>query len=319
MKKPLVSIIVPMYNVERYVAASLRSAQNQTYSDIEILCINDGSSDGTRSIAEEALGEDNRARIIDQANGGLSAARNTGLGEAKGEYVLFLDSDDMLASNAIEFLVEEALSGDSQIVAAKCSDCDYLRTRIETGKFVAPPVFRGATLDDFYYQNAMTNHSCGKLYASALFADNGILFPVGRSYEDIATTYRLMAVASRIACTQDALYYYRPNEAGISHTYTLKNVCDLATDYQEIRRAFGDNPSNPQRFYLLTVLYTLLRLINKTSDQEGLAEVRGATEVEFDELFKLGVLSLKENRTFSAKLLLRRTAVGKSLLRRWGK
>lgn len=317
--RPLVTIIVPMYNVEEYIRTSLRSAMGQTYQEIEILCVNDGSTDHTRNIAQEAISGDVRARIIDQVNKGLSAARNTALSHACGDYVLFLDSDDMLVNTAVESLVGAAEGLGAQIVSSKLSEDAGFGRAVAKGGRVDAPLFVKATLDDFYYQESITNHSCGKLFSRSLFTETGVLFPVGRSYEDIATTYRLMAAASGIASTDASLYYYRPNEDGISHAYTLKNVRDLAIDYEEIRDAFGGTLSNPQRFYLLTILYTLLRLINKTPEQAGLDTIRRQAEQEYDDLFQFQALSFKSNRVFSLKLLLRSTAIGKALLRKWSK
>lgn len=316
---PLVSIIVPMFNVEQFIEESLRSAMCQTYQEIEVLCVNDGSTDHTRGIAQKVISGDERVRIIDQANQGLSAARNTALRQARGDYILFLDSDDMLANIAVESLVGAAEDHNAQIVTSRLSEDAGFGRAVAEGEHVTFPVFVKATLDDFYYQESITNHSCGKLFSRSLFADTGVLFPVGRSYEDIATTYRLMAAAEGIASADAPLYYYRPNEAGISHAYNLKNVRDLMIDYEEIRSAFGGAPSNPQCFYLLTILYTLLRLINKTPEGERLEIIRRQAEREYDDLFRLEALSFKSNRAFSLKLLFRSTAIGKALLREWSK
>jgi hypothetical protein len=126
-----------------------------------------------------------------------------------------------------------------------------------------------------------------------------------------------MAAADGIASTDAALYYYRPNDDGISHAYTLKNVRDLATDYREIRDAFGSTLSDPQRFYLLTVLYTLLRLINKTPLQGELGGMKARTEKEYDDLFRMRALNFRANGAFTLKLFLRRSAFGKWLLAKW--
>ena len=94
MKKPLISVIVPVYNVEKYLYTCLDSILNQTYSNIEIICVNDGSTDKSRKILEEYRKKDSRIRIVDKENGGLSSARNAGMRVAKGEFYSFIDSDD---------------------------------------------------------------------------------------------------------------------------------------------------------------------------------------------------------------------------------
>lgn len=114
--QPLISIIIPIYNVENYIKECLNSVSNQTYKNLEILCINDGSLDNSLNITKHHSNTDNRIKIINQDNKGLSAARNTGLRNAIGEYIFFLDSDDILLENAIEKLVETATSKNQLIV-----------------------------------------------------------------------------------------------------------------------------------------------------------------------------------------------------------
>ena len=101
-----ISIVIPVYNVEEYLALSLASAMTQTYEDIEIVCVNDGSTDKSLEILEAAQAKDSRIQIITKRNGGLSSARNAGIDAAKGEYICFLDSDDLLEPEACETIIE---------------------------------------------------------------------------------------------------------------------------------------------------------------------------------------------------------------------
>lgn len=317
---PLVSVIVPLYNTQDYAEECIRSVLGQTYGDFELICINDGSTDATRDVALRAMGEDARARLIDEENQGLSGARNTGLDMAAGKYVFFLDSDDMIAPNALEALVGAAKRFDAQVVSSVCGEDAELKACIERGENVGPPVFEAATLDDFYLQAHITNHSCGKLFARSLFEEPRLRFPLRRSYEDVATTYLLMERAAQIAYTDSILYYYRQNDAGITQTFTERNVYGLLAAYEEMRDHFFEKgPTRTQRFYLLTVLHTLLRLINMTPRTEELTRVRKRAEKEFDELFSFDALDFKRSRWFSSKLLIRRLRIGKSLLMRLAK
>lgn len=311
----LVSIIIPMYNVELYVESSIRSALNQTYKQIEIIAVNDGSSDATRVIAEQIMSDDSRVIIVDQTNQGLSAARNAGISHASGDYLLFLDSDDMLPNIAVETLVRAANDTGAEIVSARLSDAMAFKEAVVREEFHQSALFKQATIEDFYYQKHITNHSCGKLFSRALFSKTDIHFPIGRTYEDIATTYKLMAIASNIMYTNSCLYYYRPNEKGISRVHTLKSIEDLELDYSEIKHSFGSKPSRPQLFYLQTILYTLLRNINKAPKQEELSITRKRVESEYDRVFRISTLNFSTNMSFSIKLLTRRFIMGKMLLR----
>ena len=102
----VLSVIVPVYNCEKYLKETLESISNQTFKDIEIICVNDGSTDDSVKVVEEFTKQDDRVRIINKENGGLSSARNAGLDAAKGKYVAFVDGDDLLDSNAFEIALE---------------------------------------------------------------------------------------------------------------------------------------------------------------------------------------------------------------------
>lgn len=335
-EKPLVSVIIPLYDTEAYVGECIKSALGQTYGTLEIICVNDGSTDATRELAAQAIALDGRARIYDQENQGLSGARNAALDLATGSYVLFLDSDDMLAPNAVEALVDAAERLKADIVASKCEEDAELKGLIAAGKPLEGVQFERASLDDFYYQSKMTNHACGKLFSRLLFegpasrfeGPASLRFPLGRPYEDVATTYLLMERAGSIAYTGSGLYYYRQNDEGIARTYTVKNALGLWQAYEEIREHFtAATPASglegeltkPQRFYLLTVLHTLLRLLNKAPRGDEADRLRAKAEKEFDALFSFGALDFRQSPWFSSKLLVRRLRIGKSLLMRLAK
>ena len=113
---PQISVVVPVYNVEKYLRECLDSLANQTFEDFEVICVNDGSDDSSLSILEEYASEDERFKIVSQENKGLSGARNTGMNYIKGRYLLFLDSDDWLELNALELLYNHANALNSEMV-----------------------------------------------------------------------------------------------------------------------------------------------------------------------------------------------------------
>ena len=117
---PLVSVIIPVYNVAPYLEEALESVINQSYNNLEILVIDDGSTDGSEIICEEYAARDKRIRVIYQVNGGLSDARNTGLDLAAGEYIAFLDSDDAYRSNMIEVMLRAVMRYQADIIICRC-------------------------------------------------------------------------------------------------------------------------------------------------------------------------------------------------------
>ena len=318
----LVTIVVPVYNAEAHVAHCLASVLRQTHSCLEIICINDGSTDNSLEICRSVAAEDGRMVVVDQANAGLSSARNAGIAAASGNFLFFLDSDDLLPCNAIEQFFNEAMTSRADIVSARLSDEVTLLDAVKAGLPFREASFHKGTLDDFYYQK-ISNHACGKLFRTDLFKRSGIRFPVGRFYEDVATTFRLMALSGMLSFSEDPLYYYRQNTSGISRMYTSKSIEDLLWAYRTIVESFGADMKPPERFYALSVLYTLLRLFNLTARSSAEEYERSGgrfwAQAEYDSLFKPSCLNWKANPTLCSKMLLRRTSFGKKLLVALGK
>ena len=132
MTGPLVSVIVPVYNVEKYLEQCVDSVLNQTYRNLEIILVDDGSQDSSREICDTYINVDSRVKVIHQENGGSSSARNAGLVCASGAYVFFLDSDDWLAYNAIEIMLLKALTNNAQMVICDIAliyESDYRKSK----------------------------------------------------------------------------------------------------------------------------------------------------------------------------------------------
>ncbi len=204
MAPALVSIIVPVYNVAPYLGECLDSIVRQTYGNIEIIVVDDGSTDGSAELCDEWVKRDNRIRVIHQPNGGLSVARNTGLNGAQGDYLSFVDSDDTISPVFIETL----LSAGADV--AQCSSC---RSAEKLEKESWRPTFE--YLSNVEASKILQFDSTGdatvvwnKLYRRTLFDD--IRFPVGKQHEDDFVTSRILWDANQVAVTRRALYYYRP-------------------------------------------------------------------------------------------------------------
>ena len=202
----MVSIIVPIYNVAPYLRQCLDSILNQTYRDLEIILVDDGSTDGCAAIADEYKAQDERIRVIHQANSGLSAARNAGLRVATGEYVWFVDSDDYIALNACEILMKH-MSEDKDVIvfsrqrftASGVRNTDILEeASYETGKdYIAK-----------HLGGPFSHTAWNKFIRRRLFTDQDLTFAPGR-YEDCYFSFRLMYLARRVQVLSDILYFYR--------------------------------------------------------------------------------------------------------------
>lgn len=223
----MISIIIPVYNVEKYLERCVESVFAQTYSAYELILVDDGSTDGSGKICDRLAKRDDRVRVIHKENGGLSSARNTGLKMSRGEYITFIDSDDVVHPCYLECLLK----------AGKHADISMGKLERFSGETVSfadidqneePDLITGQeTLGCFFEQKAeVANYvsACCKLYKRELF--DGIVFPEGRLFEDEFTTYRLYYKADKVAVSQNILYYYYVNDTGITRNLTLLKRCD---------------------------------------------------------------------------------------------
>ena len=229
--QPLISLVVPIYNVENYLWSCLDSIAKQTYSNIEVLLVNDGSPDDSSSICQEFVAKDSRFRYIEKENGGLSDARNAGIARAQGEFISFVDSDDWIEPTYVEDLYRAALFNDAEVVVSNYQEFhqernvylihifdDYYETHYSGEEVIQQlPLLERK---DFSFTT-----SWGILFARRLF--DTISFPKGKTIEDTRTNYRLFAESSRLTYIHKALYNYRVGVDSISSRMTEKLLVDV--------------------------------------------------------------------------------------------
>lgn len=203
----MVSIIVPIFNVVPYLRQCLDSIVNQTYQDLEIILVDDGSTDGCATLADEYAMRDNRIQVIHQANMGLSAARNAGISRASGQYILFIDSDDYIAPNACETLVKAAENGQYDVVVFSrrrfINESEYTDDSFDEEQFASGIEYINAHLTGKFSHSA-----CHKLCKRSLIQGNKIYFEPGL-YEDCYFSFRLLYTARQTKVISDILYFYR--------------------------------------------------------------------------------------------------------------
>ncbi len=232
-KGEVVSVIVPVYNVEAYVSKCLQSIVQQTYDNLEIIIIDDGSNDGSDQICEQFAKKDDRIQVIHQENRGLSAARNLGLDRCNGEYILFVDSDDYLDSSMIEKLM--LLISKYQVLIATC---DF--QRVYSDQEIKTHV--QDTFEGVYDVQKSVGEILGerivlytvvwnKLFHRSCFEN--LRFPEGRIYEDEFITYKLIHQAERVAITNERLYFYLQRSGSIVNTKIMDRKKDFFEAYQE--------------------------------------------------------------------------------------
>ena len=229
MEKELISIVVPIYNVEKYLRKCIDSIINQTYKNLEIILVDDESPDNCGEICEEYAKKDNRIVVIHKKNGGLSDARNAGIEVATGKYIGFVDSDDYIKEDMYENLYNDIKKYDVDI-----SICKYIEV------FENSTIYEDASnsnkieiydnvemLKRLLYNNNVTDHACNKLYKIDLFKINNIRYPNGYMYEDIGTTYLLFENSKKISLSEKNEYYYVRRGSSILGQVNEKLIFDL--------------------------------------------------------------------------------------------
>ena len=229
-KKPNISIIVPIYNVEPYLRRCVDSLLQQTCEDFELILVDDGSPDDCGAICDEYATLDSRVRVIHKPNGGLSDARNAGLEIAQGAYIAFVDSDDWVTPDYLERMLTAMLE-----TGADICECEVLRTSGEEATATEPGTSEvyetSEALGQLIYDGAFHQHVWNKLYRREVIAD--IMFPKGKTNEDEFWTYRVFGNAKKAAKISDVLYFYFQRPGSImGETYSLKRLDALEAKLQ---------------------------------------------------------------------------------------
>ena len=223
--KSLISIVIPVYNVEKYLEQCLQSVQSQTYKHFEVILVNDGSTDSSLSICKKFVNQDKRFSVLTKKNGGLSSARNFGIKKAKGSFITFVDSDDYIVKDYLFHLVA-GIKSETSIVCSKFFLVDEkgnLLTKKEVNRKKQAVVSIEESIKIFLLQNGYDHSAWGKLYPCSFFET--IFFPEGKLYEDMGTTYKLLKLASEVVFLEayDYAYLQQPDSI-MNSSFNLKKL-----------------------------------------------------------------------------------------------
>ena len=209
----MISIILPIYNVEAYLPQSVESVLNQTYKDLQIILVDDGSNDGSSSLCEEYAKKDTRIKVIHKSNGGLSDARNVGTEAATGEWIFYLDADDWMELSTLEMLYDFAVRNNCDVVQGGLYYAypDHMLKREEKEPVVLD---RNAAMRELIVNDRVKNFAWGKLYKASLVKD--LKFPKGKFYEDSYWQHLVMDRVTRYGIIDTPLIYYRQRIDSIS-------------------------------------------------------------------------------------------------------
>lgn len=252
-----VSIVVPVYNVEDYLKYCVDSLINQSYKNIEIILVDDGSTDNSGRICDEYAQEDDRVRVFHIENGGLSNARNTGVNVASAEWVIFIDSDDYYDRRTVEYLVQLQKKYAVDLVATSVIEVrdfqsdDFIGSLTDIDSLILD---RYTALKEMFYGNIVGTHPGGKLYKKEILMK--FPFPKGMIYEDLAVSFEHIGACNEIAVGYINLYkYYRRPGSIVNSSYSNKfldfyKAIELNREYVE-----RDYPNDQEMKKALTVRY----------------------------------------------------------------
>ncbi len=245
MQSGLVSVIIPVYNVEKYLDRCINSVLRQSYNNIEIILVDDGSTDssGKRCDDYKKYG----AKVIHQDNLGLSAARNTGMKNAMGKYIMFLDSDDWIEETLLEQAVIKIEDDDSDICFFDWNivyDNMHIPSTMQHKKY---PLITTSTPQEcftFLFEHKIENFAVMNVAKRELYKKNNITFPMGKYYEDIFTTYRLIGGANKISYINKKGYFYYQRNNSIVHEVDYKKMNDYLDALEMMRHYIDDKYLN---------------------------------------------------------------------------
>lgn len=238
-EQPLLTIIIPVYNVEKYVKKCLTSVINQTYKNLEIIVVDDGSTDNSGKICDEIASLDNRIQVIHKKNGGLSDARNKGLDIARGDYIGFVDSDDFIDNNMYEELLTACKKYNAEIsICGRICEKENLKEHYTLFTTQEKIMSSEDAIKDLLLQIDCDSAAWDKLYSAKLF--NKIRYPFGVLHEDLNITSRLFALANKIVHTGKPLYHYLIRNGSICNEAFSEKRMDLYIQAADCREFIRD-------------------------------------------------------------------------------
>jgi len=255
MKNPLLSIIVPVYNVEPYLVDCLESIINQSFEDFELILIDDGSTDYSGHIIDNYAIKDKRIVVIHQKNQGLSGARNAGLDLAKGEYITFVDSDDKIQEDTYKKNMEVLLK-DFNIDALQFPTSGFF----DNTKIVYNKIFVGESdvFTNWWEGNILNFSMCNKIFHNKIFSN--IRYPIGHVFEDYFLVVELSNIIKKIYISNKGCYFYRVREGSISSgVYSLNKNLDLFTaQFNIYKKLYSYEHLRPSRLRAFSRVYRRL-------------------------------------------------------------
>ena len=259
-----ISVVIPVYNAQQYISECLESIIFQTFDDLEIVCVNDGSTDESSKIISDYAKKDSRVRLINQKNSGASAARNTGIECSFSPYLAFVDADDIIAHDAFEKMYFSLTKNEADYVFCRMLQFDSLtRAVLDISQFdfssiIKTDCFNEESMPDFLY-TTLSESACDKMFRRSFLLQNNLYFLENIIFEDIPFFSKLYLAARKIAFVDEKLYKYRQHH-GSSITQTGgRNYFDIFKAFELRRKVF--NKYNKWEKYKSVILLSEIKLL----------------------------------------------------------
>lgn len=301
-----ISLIIPVYNVENYIEKCLLSIVNQTFQGIEIIIVNDGSTDGSMKIVRKFKNKYSNISIVNKENGGLSSARNSGLKIARGKYIAFIDSDDYIDKSMLQQMYNKAEEKDLDIVACNAAKVDARGKTlgVERNNIDCDRTYYKNEVISEYLLNNIPSYAWNKLYHKRLFKEYKITYPVGQLYEDIGTTFELLFRAHRTGFIEEPLYFYVQREGAITKMPSYKAGRDIISTIDNIKNSlhcselYAEYEKVFQKFSLKYLFLANVLFYKKYWNAKNKDELKS-----FKNLVKIRIVSLNSNSILLTKNL----------------
>lgn len=295
----LLSIIVPSYNVEKYIGKCIKSLLTQEEIKYEIIIVNDGSTDSTLRIAKEFNKEYDNVVLINQENKGLGGARNTGIKNARGKYITFVDSDDYLVDNAYGIMFKNIECQDFDILIYNFKNVyeNYSNTPFYN-KDIKKEFLEGIDIIKEFYENKISSYAWDKVYDIKLFKDNSIYFPENKLYEDLRTSYEVIRNVKRAIKLDFPCYLYLQRTNSISKSIKRKNLDDFISEYLKVLNSIENqnnkNLANEINTYKALKYNALIRMKMKLKNENYKIDNRIKFKLTIKQLYKSKNLNINE-------------------------
>lgn len=298
MIEPLISVIVPIYKVEQYLEKCIHSIIIQTYKNLEIILVDDGSPDNCPKMCDEYGSKDSRIKVIHKLNGGLSDARNAGLDIAKGEYIVFVDSDDYIHPEMVSILYNVIVKTEANIVQCnfrKVKDNEYVDTN--SNNYEISTFNTEQALESLIKENPLKQVVWNKLYKKEIF--NELRFEVGKVNEDDFFTYQAFAISNKVSNINKELYYYLVRDTSImGQKFSIKRLDGLEARfrrYEFIKEKYPKLSGLDKKVLWFYIIYiTQLILLSKNDKKEMLSIIKSYfNKLKYDNI-QFNILTTKE-------------------------